>query len=202
MVTIEMLQRFCDQSEGRYDLTSPFSFGAFTYATNGHICIRVPRMAAVTRECSLTKGLPWDHDDIAGWQNMPSGYTVPPRILCPSCRGSKKYQPCLDCEFRPGCDEDPQYEARDCERLLETGEKCSQCEADGYVSSRPCFRVPMLEGGTSLNGEYLERLRILPGTIFLAPDPANPLMGSVRIRSTAGWDGLLMSMRPETGRIS
>jgi hypothetical protein len=85
---------------------------------------------------------------------------------------------------------------------METGERCTYCDSSGMVSSKPYFRVPMLEGGTQLNGEYLELLRALPGIIFLAPDPKDPLTACVRIRSSSGWDGMLMPMRPNSGRIS
>lgn len=199
MITIDMLQRFCADDHARATITKPFSFGDYTYATNGHVCIRVPRMAEVTPESDIITRLTWDHEEISGWQEMPYGYLVPPMVLCPSCRGSKLYQACLGCEFNRACDED---EMKDCERLMETGARCTECDRDGRVYGKRCFRVLMCEGGTNLNGEYLELLRILPGHIWIAPDPKDSLHANVRIRSSAGWDGLLMPMRPEGGRIS
>jgi hypothetical protein len=196
MITIETLKKFCATENARPILTAPFSFGAYTYATDRKICIRVPRIAEVTEENDITQRLPWDQDEIAGWQDMPSGYMVPPRVVCRSCMGSKKFQPCLDCEFLEGCQEDP-TEALDCERIQEIGNPCTMCDATGTVFQKPYFRVPMRSGGTDLNGEYLEKLRVLPGMIWLAPDPADPLCACVRIRSSAGWDGMLMPMRPK-----
>ncbi len=37
------LKPFCGDNDIRYYLNEPFSEGEFTYATNGHILIRVPR---------------------------------------------------------------------------------------------------------------------------------------------------------------
>lgn len=192
MIALDILKRFCSDETARLVLTEPFSWEQYTYATDGKLCIRVPRMAEVTTESNIITVLPWDIDEISGWQDMPQGYQVPPRKWCPSCMGFKKIQPCLDCEFRMDC-EDPE----NCGELMTLGEPCTWCGIDGKVYLEIYFRVKMRECETELNGEYLELLRILPGTIWLAPDPKDPNHACVRIRSSAGWDGMLMPMKPK-----
>jgi len=47
-MTREELCRFvADQDDPRYELHHPFSVGKWSYATNGHIAVRVPRLADV-----------------------------------------------------------------------------------------------------------------------------------------------------------
>jgi hypothetical protein len=41
------LEPFCGTDPYRYYLTKPFNVGEHTYATNGHICIRVPKRVGV-----------------------------------------------------------------------------------------------------------------------------------------------------------
>jgi hypothetical protein len=42
MITIETLKKFCGDADDSRKLQEPFSVGLWIYATNGHICIRVP----------------------------------------------------------------------------------------------------------------------------------------------------------------
>ena len=41
------LQQFCSKDDTRPYICKPFSFGEFSYATNGHIIVRVARRADV-----------------------------------------------------------------------------------------------------------------------------------------------------------
>jgi len=38
------LRQFCSTDENRFNIQAPFTRGPFTYATNGHILVRVPRL--------------------------------------------------------------------------------------------------------------------------------------------------------------
>ena len=65
-LSIDILKKFCSQDD--YDnrnLLKPFSLDEFTYATNGHIGVRVPLIPSITNKppmnpCSLL-ALPWTH---------------------------------------------------------------------------------------------------------------------------------------------
>lgn len=41
------LNKFCSKDDTRYRIQKPWSRGEYTYATNGHICVRVPRLADI-----------------------------------------------------------------------------------------------------------------------------------------------------------
>ena len=41
------LSHYCGDEDDRPELSRPFSRGDYTYATNGHICVRIPRRADV-----------------------------------------------------------------------------------------------------------------------------------------------------------
>ena len=42
-----VLRRFCEKESFNGKLDNPFSLGEFSYATNGHIAVRVPRLESV-----------------------------------------------------------------------------------------------------------------------------------------------------------
>ena len=46
-MNLDLLQKFCSVDESRKVIMSPWSFGAWTYATDARVLIRVPRMAEV-----------------------------------------------------------------------------------------------------------------------------------------------------------
>lgn len=47
MLTLAQLKKFCSTDKSRPELAAPFSRGGDTYAMDGALCIRVPRMEAV-----------------------------------------------------------------------------------------------------------------------------------------------------------
>lgn len=47
MITRDMLIPFCSTDEGRFWMHNPFTIELHTYATDGRIMVRVPRMAGV-----------------------------------------------------------------------------------------------------------------------------------------------------------
>lgn len=97
-VTIDTLRRFCAQDATRGALCSPFSRGPYTYASNGHICVRVPRMADVPEyECAppaeiLFESIPdsgewcqWpEHDKPGSIHDREHARSIDP---CYACRG-------------------------------------------------------------------------------------------------------------------
>ena len=41
---IKNISKFCSKDSTRSSINSPYSLGEYTYATNGHIIIRLPRI--------------------------------------------------------------------------------------------------------------------------------------------------------------
>lgn len=97
----ELLMNFCSKDQSRSPLCNPFNVGCYTYATDGHIAIRIPRMPVFSSnepveniEKVWFKGTARDSDYIPV-PNVPKE-----RIYesCPSCRGSGRVRQCPDCE--------------------------------------------------------------------------------------------------------
>jgi len=81
---------FCSKRERIADIASPWSAGEFTFATNGVVLIRVPRLAEVlerTRVPETTKA--WPREEATEWHPVPD-CEVPEDLLCPECKGSKR----------------------------------------------------------------------------------------------------------------
>ena len=90
-MNLETLQQFCaGEGDIRYYLRAPFNQGAHTYATNGHIAIRVPRMEGFEeREEQKIKML----FATAPKLQLVSLPEIPPVTMkvCSWCDGSGKY---------------------------------------------------------------------------------------------------------------
>jgi hypothetical protein len=94
-MTREDLKPFCISTDwGRVELEEPFSHGLFSYATNGHILIRVPRLADVTSEKGPTS------DDLFVRAQSPAEWIDVPDP------GPALFDRCDCCGGQPGgCDE-------------------------------------------------------------------------------------------------
>ena len=84
------LQAFCsDADDIRHFLCKPWSAGEYTYASNGHIIIRVARLPDVPEEPKAPDAAKM----IAGtapasnWMPVPEA-TMPPKVECPECGGT------------------------------------------------------------------------------------------------------------------
>jgi hypothetical protein len=131
------LQTFCiAKDSGRYSLESPFSRGDWTYATNGHIAVRVPRRADVDEGSTSVERLGWAPSN-ATYVSAPR-FELPrsPEVDCEKCdgRGTKH-----DC---PGCS---------C--------KCEHC--DGTAVEPEKFTVGIGEG--IFSAKFLRLILGLPG---------------------------------------
>ena len=81
------LGQFCcpDECEPGRDLSVPFSLNGHTYATNGHICVRVPRRPDIpeNKEAPNPENLEWDFSRMK-FGPLPEG---PLREQCRMCDG-------------------------------------------------------------------------------------------------------------------
>lgn len=97
-MTRENLKPFCISPDwGRVELEEPFSRGGFSYATNGHVLIRVPRLVDVTSERGPAS------DDLfvrafspSEWLDVPDT-GAPVMVRCEYCRGAAGG--CDECDF-------------------------------------------------------------------------------------------------------
>lgn len=101
MQTAIDLRIFCNPDDRREALKSPFSDENYTYATDGHIVIRVSRMVDIPISeggVGLLKYLKFDHAEMTDWNPIPTEIPEGKRVECKSCHGSGKVLICEDCD--------------------------------------------------------------------------------------------------------
>ena len=101
------LAKFCSQDETRPYLQRPFSAGAYTYATNGHIMVRVARCGDVLEIAGkYEKAKTFDWNKPLGEHDKATfarpALTLPPRSEsdeeCETCEGDGAAHDCPSCE--------------------------------------------------------------------------------------------------------
>lgn len=115
------LAQFCGDEDWRTHLHYPFSHGEFTYATNGHICVRVPRvegtLEASGKQIEAHGKLVKYFQEAEQQSPEPINMNIPeePRKEeCKYCGGGRKADhdcPCCECA-------------------------CEECDGTGYVSAK------------------------------------------------------------------
>jgi hypothetical protein len=191
----KLLKEFCSVEESRPTLHTPFSQGIWSYATDGRIILRVPRLEDVpdrgdapnVGQMYVNQNIPSDFGKLKGWVEMPEL----PEI---------QYNLCDDCFGSGGCDVCPACDAG----IKLSGGECVECENKDFTNCTriKCFNckgvgkfpVPtrITLGNTDLNLIYLRKMNRLKGLSFspTMPSPNDP----VPFKFEDG-DGLLMPMR-------
>lgn len=168
------LKPFCSENDIRYYLNAPFSEGEFSYASNGHILIRVPRRDDVPEvdEKSTMKGrvdkLLAENPFVAA---VPIPDIPPPvEADCYCCNGDGAH------DYK--CGGAPPYD-------------CGECDGTGKQMDEPGDSTyPFVDvGGTHFAPKYLRLIKSLPGYQF------SPIEGKASPFKFDGGEGLLMPMR-------
>ena len=138
------LNQFCDPEHRTpgADLSMPFSLNDHTYATNGHICVRVPRRPDIPENKEAPNAeerLPWDFSRVK-FGPLPEPKRLPDK--CGMCEGRGHKHKCPD--FR-------------CE--------CEYCDGSGKLP--PTVRI----GKIVFASQYIERIQALPGLEIGKPKP-------------------------------
>jgi hypothetical protein len=97
-MTLDELKKFCADFDIRTYLNSPFSLGDWTYATDGCIAARIPRVDAVP-EVKLPEGIPQRLSalfakEFGNWVPVPV-VTIRPDDDCDECQGTTE----LECDM-------------------------------------------------------------------------------------------------------
>jgi hypothetical protein len=176
-MTIDLL-RFCAypgmHEERRSWTEKPFSCGDFSYATNGHIMVRVPRRSDVPE--AKVKGrwdVPFRLDLRSGMQFVPLRFDLPeaPQTgRCPDCAG--------DGRFDNG--------------MLEF--ECELCRGKGWIDSEAWMSTDI--GVASFNLSYVRRMAELPGICVALPHLSDQWREPLQFT----FDGGIGSLMPLTAR--
>ena len=164
------LQQFCSKDPMRPNLRKPFSRGKFTYATDGRIAVRVPRIADVPEQETPNPEKLFEEY----FKDVPRGtieVTVPEIKddwqACRECDGSGKEHDCPDC----------------------TCGECEDCGGKGRINRSPTVTISI--GAATYDARYMKQVLALPGLRFPAAPPKDKPAGFV----FEGATGLLMPLR-------
>lgn len=141
------LKQFC--SEDRFGLLNPFSIGKFTYASNGHIMVRVPRRddvqensAAPSHEKVERYFIGFDPSLFQPHQaiDIPENH-----VVCLDCDGSGKEHHCKNCDF-----------------------PCDSCDGSGVLVGQ-IGRISVCIGAAYFDAEYVRLIQSLPNLKVVVP---------------------------------
>jgi len=205
---IEILKKFCGTDWPEWILT-PFTNGEFTYATDGHVILRVSEFQGLVSKKVVEKveELPWkmleNRTKFRLFQNTLAA--VREHFLCMECSSdAPQAKPCTKCEGK----DSGEY----CSTCLglglkrERGQKqwntsqCPECDGTGWESGTVwCLRYGEdIRTCYFVNPKILQKMALNLGLIEFV-DPAG-VTKPVGFRF-AGGEGLLMPMRPATGSV-
>ena len=213
----ELLERFCCADKDKGNICRPWSTSAYTYATDGHIMVRVPRMSDIDANDTAPDV---EHNPYSEMFNRePAEWVGVPEVdyeatTCPHCNGTVKGIVCPECEGYGVVSLESDfntYDEQDCKtckgkaqlsvaqfeefkarhRYKNPGvvETCDECWGTGKVWT--------LEGkvvnGVKINLKFLSLLGKLP----------NAKLGTFEPMTVArfifdGGEGLLMPMKPDS----
>jgi hypothetical protein len=169
-MTLDELKRFCGTRDFRDYLNAPFSLGEWTYACDGIIAVRIPRIDAVAeRELpkSMLKLLPnYFTKEFSEWVPVPT-VTIRPYENCDICYGTTE----IECNLG---------HIHDCDACEGTGKQL------GYT-----FDHKTMIGDTCFADKYLALIQ--GWEIAVDPSDVNAMAG-IRLGEIRG---LLMSRRKD-----
>jgi hypothetical protein len=167
------LQPFCSTDEARWYLTKPFSRDGFTWATNGHILVRVPLRGNIPDiDKKFNQAKPIEGIETANF--FTPHFNLPPAPStsdpCPKCEGRGSKHDCPEC---------------DCE--------CETCDGRGDLDPERIISTRI--GATIYSLFYVRQMFSLPN-VELSVAEAKPDEKPLLFRFDGGV-GALMPMRRE-----
>lgn len=170
MITAIDLKPFCHKD--RPGITLPFHEDEWTYACDGAVLIRISKrddIAEISGKPPIIKqtGLPFDHDKVTDWQQLPTEIPPVEKEKCDECYDGHVHE-CQNCR---------------CE--------CDDCYGEGYIEKPKSVRV----GKWLLNSKYLLLIAKLPDPL-VSPNYFSPTDHGLYCRfKFTGGVGLLCAMR-------
>lgn len=171
------LEQFCEKEGLRYYLTKPVSRGEHTYATNGHILVRVVRRD----EYGENDKFPNTDQVLRHYRDgkfitPPKDIKIPPNtgasIECDSCEGTGK-----------------EHECPSCKRV------CDDCEGTGKVEVEKVIEVRV--GASVFDGKYIRMVLAIDGVEIDPPTKAEDML----CFRFPGGIGMLMARRGQKENV-
>lgn len=217
MINMELLVRFCCADKDKDNICLPWSTAAFTYATDGHIMVRVPRMADVEANATAPDV---EHNLYSSMFNRePVTWVDVPDVdfeasTCLHCNGTVKGVVCPECEGEGVVSLESEFnyygedECTTCKGKAQLSvaqfeefkarhrynspgvvESCGECWGTGKVWTMEGKVV----NGVKINLKFLSLLSTLPNVKLGTFEP----MTVVRFKFDGG-DGLVCPMMPDS----
>lgn len=120
------LNKFCVAKDTRTQIESPWSVGEHSYATNGHILVRLPRSPEIVREDGPDLAKIYATVDAAAPLFPLPAFTAPPAGECEPCNGSGWVVVCRRCHG------DGSWECDECGTEVD----CDDCDREGRHPSK------------------------------------------------------------------
>lgn len=173
------LTPFCGK-DGHYTPSTPWFESGHIYATDGHVCVRVPAEAGLGNEAEDDKPkgliLGWPTGDET-WLPWPPVIPIPGEEECPMC-GGKRFvhgdQLCRHCEGGGWCSCRSCGDRHNCWHCDGTGKAdtdCPTCRGRGKVETPYAYRQI---GPVAIARKYDELIRALPNVQFVMPVSNEP----------------------------
>jgi len=173
-MTVEKLTKFCGGKEDP-SISTPWSVGDKSYATNGYILVIMPRVAEIPERANavnVAEVLNANPMPDEGWEKAPEidGLDVPE---CPKCKG--QIRPSWPCEE---CDGDGvvvlqnrwhsyEIECKSCGGYGERG-GCRECGGTGYMTDKARIHL----AGAEFKTAQIRDLTRVFGPLQVAPPAA------------------------------
>jgi hypothetical protein len=134
-MTLDELKNFCATGDIRYYLNAPFSLGEWTYACNGFLAVRIPRVDTVA-EVEVPKNMLKSLSELfakefSDWVPVPA-VTIRPDVNCEMCHGTAELECNLghthDCDACEGTGKESGYTLDHKTMIGDT------CFADNYLA--------------------------------------------------------------------
>lgn len=170
----ELLQKFCNTDDDSR-LSEPWSDGLYSMASDGHIAIRVDRVAEITKGKPFDKEVRWVPELDGEWVDLPE-YSLPEMKPCRRCKGTGKISICYECDGDGVICFSNRYHEYEVECLSCSGggdisggdHVCKTCNGNGKYFAEKVVEV--LFNNHKVNALSLEKIKDLPKIkIFTTP---------------------------------
>ena len=193
---IQTLKKFCwNDDDSRTNIKQPWSEGSHSFATSGHLLIKVARIDGIQENKAAPElSRVWPKQQPEQWYAVPE-CEEKPAIDCPKCKGQQiKPAVCPECGGTGNVEWSTYYNDYTCDCLSCDGtgkiDVCNKCGGSGKVEVLSYHPV----GPAKFQVKYLHLLSTLPNCEIGPMDKTGPAW----IRFDGGV-GLIMPFVPDAG---
>jgi len=198
-MTKETLKKFCGKRE---KTGAPWTWQEYSYATDGSMVIRVPKIDGLMESDALTYGINKIFSEFKPGETYPMGLVIFEQEVCGKCSGTGRCEECRECSgdgilVLKSDFSEYEVECKSCQGDGQVGTSisstdganpCSYCYGTGKVDP---IEMPMSQFGESqFSNKMLKKLSCFKSVTITPAGPEDPAY----IKFDGG-DGIIMPMR-------